>query len=198
MPGAAFCLWNDGVVRDDISPAGRIAGLVTAGCLIVAGLGFIATAWDELSCAGPDCEDWAGVAGLVSIGGLIAIGAGIRIIWTVARRPVDEEGSSLWTWGLAVVFILAALTVALLIPVATCPEGATLDPIFRVCSQDGTRTPATQWMWAKWAIALGGIVLGIAIGRLPRLIVLTALVASATWLIALGWLLQETFLRVHT
>ncbi len=116
---------------------------------------------------GPSCEDWAGAAGLVSLVSLAAIGAALRIAWTVWRRPVDPEGSSLWIWGLSVLFILAALAVALLIPVATCPSGTSLDPVFRLCIRGSERAPATQWMWAKWAIALGGIGLGIAIGKLP-------------------------------
>ena len=84
-------------MRAEISPAGRIAGFVTTGCIIVAGIAFIATSWDELTCAkGPSCEDWAGAAGIVSLLALAAIGAGLRIAWTVWRRPVDPEGSSLW------------------------------------------------------------------------------------------------------
>ena len=192
-------MWNDGPMRAEISPAGRIAGFVTAGCIIVAGIAFIATSWDELTCAkGPSCEDWAGAAGLVSLVSLAAIGAGLRIAWTVGRRPVDPEGSSLWIWGLSVLFILAALAVALLIPVATCPSGTNLDPVFRLCIRGSERIPATQWMWAKWAIAIGGIGLGIAIGKLRRIVVVSAIVTVLAWVFALTWLLRETFATTHS
>jgi hypothetical protein len=185
-------------MRAEISPVGRIAGWVTAGCLVVAGVAFIATSWDELTCAkGPSCEDWAGFAGLVSLVSLAAIGAGVRIVWTVWRRPVDPDGSSLWIWGLSVLFILAALTVALLIPVATCPSGTSLDPIFRLCIRGTERRPATQWMWAKWALAIGGIGLGIAIGKLRRFVVVSAIITALTWVFALTWLLRETFAGAH-
>jgi hypothetical protein len=178
-------------MRAEISPAGRIAGFVTAGCIIVAGTAFIATSWDELTCAkGPSCEDWAGAAGLVSLVSLAA--------WTVWRRPLDPEGSSLWIWGLSVLFILAALAVALLIPVATCPSGTNLDPVFRLCIRGTERLPATQWMWAKWAIAIGGIGIGIAIGKLRGIVVVSAILTALAWAFALTWLLRETFATMHS
>jgi hypothetical protein len=192
-------MWNDEPMRAEISPAGKIAGFVTAGCIIVAGIAFIATSWDELTCAkGPSCEDWAGAAGLVSLVSLAAIGAGLRIAWTVWRRPVDPEGSSLWIWGLSVLFILAALAVALLIPVATCPSDTSLDPVFRLCIRGNERLPATQWMWAKWAIAIGGIGIGVAIGKLRRFVVVSAIVTALAWAFALTWLLRETFAKMHS
>ena len=93
---------------------------------------------------------------------------------------------------------MAALAVALLIPVATCPSGTSLDPVFRLCIRGTERLPATEWMWAKWAIAIGGIVLGIAIGKLRRIVVVSAIVTALAWAFALTWLLRETFAKMHS
>ena len=81
---------------------------------------------------------------------------------------------------------------------ATCPSGTSLDPLFRLCIRGTERLPATQWMWAKWTIAIGGIGVGIVIGKLRRFVVVSAIVTALSWAFAVTWLLRETFAKMHS
>jgi hypothetical protein len=181
----------------EISPVGRIAGYATSGCLVLAGAAFLIASWDELTCSSDPatCEDVAGVGGLVSAVSLMVIAIGLWMAWNVRRRPVDEDGTSSWTWGLAIVFVLGVAVAATRIPEYSCPPGVHLDALFGLCITSTRRFDATSWLWLKRTVAIAGLVVGVTAIPSPRAVFLTAPLAVITWCVGLGWLLLDTMVR---
>ncbi len=173
----------------------RVARLATSFCLVVAGVAFLIASWDELTCVGDStCANKAGVAALVSIGCLIVVGGSLWRGWRLARMPADElpDGPA---WGLGILFAVGAIAIALLIPVARCPEGYHLDRIFRLCIQGTTRLPATDQTWVKWGVAVIGVAGGVAIAWMRRWLAARTVIAVLVWACGIGWLLRDTMLR---
>lgn len=173
----------------------RVARLATSFCVVVAGVAFLIASWDELTCVGDStCANKAGVAALVSIGCLIVVGGSLWRGWRLARMPADElpDGPA---WGLGVLFAVGAIAIALLIPVARCPEGYHLDRIFRLCIQGATRLPATDQTWVKWGVAVIGVGGGVAIAWMRRWLKARTVIAVLVWMLGIGWLLRDTMWR---
>lgn len=173
----------------------RVARLATPVCLIVAGVAFLVASWDELTCVGDSiCANKAGVAALVSIGCLIAVGGSLWRGWRILHTPNDElpDGPAV---GLGVVFTAGAIAIALLIPVARCPEGYHLDRIFRLCILGTTRLAATDQTWVKWVVAVVAVAGGVAIVWTRRWLAARTAIAVLVWTFGIGWLLRDTMLR---
>jgi hypothetical protein len=173
----------------------RAARLATPVCLLVAGVAFLLASWDELTCVGDSiCANKAAVAALVSIGCLVAVGWSVWRGWRIVRMPADElpDGP---TWGLGILFVAGAISIALLIPVARCPEGYHLDRIFRLCIQGTTRLAATDQTWVKWGVAVVGVAGGAAMIWMRRWLATRTVIAVAVWAFGIGWLLRDTMLR---
>jgi hypothetical protein len=173
----------------------RCAMLAPPVCLLIAAVAFLFASWDELTCVGGStCTDKAGVAALVSIACLLAIGWSLWRGWRVVRTPAAElvDGPPI---GLGVLFLLSALAVALLIPVARCPAGYHLDRIFRLCIEGSTRLAADDQTWSKYLVAVVGIAGSVAIVRMHRWLAARTVVAVAMWAFGIGWLLNDTMLR---
>ena len=181
---------------DDVSPAGRIAGLTVGACLLVSAGAFLVASWDELRCtpAGERCDDIAGVGGAVSLAAAAAAVAGVVVVAATVRRPVSGSASSAWTWGLAVLFTIGTTLIATRIPGHTCPDGIHLTPIFNTCVDGARRFDATSWQWPKRALLVSGAVVGFTLIRSPRRVWLTAPVAAITWFAGTGWLLYDTMI----
>jgi hypothetical protein len=180
--------------RAEITPAGRIAAFVTAGCLAAAGVAFLLASWDELTCRGsPDvCEDVAAGGGLVWILAFIAVGTGAAIVLATRHRPVELDGEPGWTWGLGAVFTAGVVAAAALLPSWTCPDHMHLDANFGLCIGATTRFGATSWTWLKALTAGAGFAIGFGLIRRPRWIAVTAPIAVMAWIGGLGWLLVRT------
>jgi hypothetical protein len=181
---------------EEVSFAGRLAGLTVGVCLAVSGAAFLGASWDELRCtpAGERCDDVAGVGGAVSFVALVvAIGGGAIVVRT-ARRPVLESASSAWTWGLAAIFATGTMLVALRMPGHTCPDGVHLSPVFNVCIDGARRFDATSWVWPKRLLAIAGLAIGFTLIRSSERVWLTATVAALAWFAGTGWLLYDTMI----
>jgi hypothetical protein len=173
----------------------RAARLATPACLLVAGVAFLIASWDELTCVGDStCANKAGVAALVSIGCLIAIAWSAWRGWRVVEAPADEllDGPAL---GLGILFAAGAISIALLIPVASCPDGYHLDRIFRLCIEGSTRLAAADRTSLKWVVAAVGAAGGVAIVWTRRWLGARTVIAVAVWAFGIGWLLRDTMLR---
>jgi hypothetical protein len=181
---------------EEVSPAGRVAGLTVGVCLAVSGAAFLVASWDELTCTPPGetCDDIAGIGGAVSIAALVVTIVGVAIVAMTARRPVVDSASTAWTWGLSVIFSIGVALIALRIPGHTCPEGVHLNPVFHTCIDGARRFDATSWVWPKRALLLAGFVVGFTLIRSPRRVWLTAPVAAIAWVAGTGWLLYETMI----
>jgi hypothetical protein len=179
---------------EEVAPTGRIAGLTVGACLAVSGVAFVVASWDELTCtpAGAECDDIAGIGGAVTFVALAVAIAGIAIMALTARRPVLESGSSAWTWGLAVIFSIGAILVAMRVPGHTCPDGVHLNPVFDICIDGARRFDATSWVWPKRALALAGLVAGFTVVRTTRRIWISTPGAAIAWFAGTGWLLYDT------
>ena len=173
----------------------RAARLATPVCLLVAGVAFLLASWDELTCVGDSiCANKAAVAALISISCLIAVGWSLWRFWRIVRMPTDElpDGPA---WGLGILFVAGAISIALLIPVARCPQGYHLDRIFRLCIQGTTRLAAADQTWVKWAVAVVGVAGGTAMIWMQRWLAARTVIAVAVWAFGVGWLLRDTMLR---
>ena len=171
------------------------ARLAMPACLLVAAVGFLVASWDELTCVGDSiCANKAAVAALVSIASLIAIGWSVWRGWRVVRAPADERSDGP-AWGLGVVFTAGAIAIALLIPVARCPEGYHLDRLFRLCILGPTRLAAADRTWLKWLVAAVGVAGGCAIVWMRRWLAARTVIAVLVWVVGIGWLLRDTMLR---
>ena len=108
--------------------------------------------------------------------------------------PADElpDGPA---WGLGILFVAGAISIALLIPVARCPEGYHLDRIFRLCIQGTTRLAAADQTWVKWGVAVVGVAGGTAMIWMRRWLAARTVIAVAVWALGIGWLLRDTMLR---
>lgn len=176
----------------EISREGRIAGLVTAGCLLVAGVAFPIASWDELTCRSEGCARQAGVGGLVWLGSLFALAFALATVRWIGRRPVDENGSSGWTWGLAVLSTAGAWLLVTRIPSLSCPVGYHLDVGFRLCIQGADRFDAADRVWLKSLLWAGSALLGATAIRWPRSMPWSAVAAALAWFAGTGWILHDT------
>jgi hypothetical protein len=178
----------------EISPAGRLSALVTAGCLVVTGAAYLIESWDEFTCDPSflPCAQLAGRAGLISILALFAVIIGVGIALTVRLRPVDETGGSGWTWSLGFLFALGVLDAVTRLPSWTCPGGMHLDALAQLCINQATRFDAASWLWLKRLIVIAGLAVGFTVIPRPRWTFVTAPIAGLTWLFGFGWLLVDT------
>ena len=193
---------------DPIAPGGRTAALVTAFCLVVAGVGFAWASIDELLCRGrvlgegnprtspgaqSECDAIAGLAGLVIFLGLCTVALGATIAWRVHRRDVLPEGATGWRWGEGVVTMTGIAVLATRIPGYSCPSGFELDGDFGLCISATARLDAASHGLERVLVTGAGIVLGIALARLPWIpgYVAAALTLIA-WFVGMGWLLIDT------
>jgi hypothetical protein len=181
---------------EEVAPTGRIAGLTVGACLAVSGVAFVVASWDELTCtpAGAECDDIAGIGGAVTFVALAVAIAGIAIVALTARRPVLESGSSAWTWGLAVIFSIGAILVAMRVPGHSCPDGVHLNPVFDICIDGARRFDATSWVWPKRALVLAGVVAGFTVVRTTRRIWIATPGAAIAWFGGTGWLHYDPML----
>ncbi len=183
-------------VPDDIAPAGRLAGYVTAGSLIAVGMASLVFAVPAMDCT-RGCTFSQHYAALISVTALAVTGIGFAVGWSVRRRPVAEDGDTGWTWSLGVLFILGMLLIASRVPRYTCPPGVVLDSNFGVCIDTVRlrRYPPGDWIWIKRVVVATGWLLGLTVIRSPRWVRVAAPVAAAAWLVGAGWLLVDSFVR---
>lgn len=183
-------------VPDDIAPAGRLAGFVTAACLAVVGVAFLVPSFRAMNCT-RGCTFSQHYAALITVVAIGVAGTGLAIGRAIWRRPVDVDGDTGWTWGLAALFILGMMLIASRVPQHTCPGGTWLDTNFSICIDvaRGRRFPAGDRIWLKRAIIVAGWVLGFTVIRSPRWVWVAAPLAAAAWLVGTGWLLADAFLR---
>jgi hypothetical protein len=176
--------------------AGKIAGFTTALCLMLMSAAYLAASWDELTCHPRACTPEAAKAGLVWFAALSAAALGGAIAWTVHHSPVDPEGASGWTWGLAFVFIAGTWAAVTRIPALTCPDGYHLDAGFRLCISSVDRFEATSWVWLKMLLWSASAVVALTVIRSPRAMPWSAGVAALGWFVGMGWFLHDTLLKI--
>jgi hypothetical protein len=178
-----------------ISRSGKIAGYTTSACLVGAGVAFTIASVAVVSCEGRCGIEPAlgGLALYISIPCLLlglAVGRGVR------RRPVDTEGESGWSWGIAAVLATGIAVLASRIPSLTCSQGGRLDGNFAICITASLhRYDATSWIWLKWLVLVVGIAVALVAGwwrRAPRV---TAVGAALAWAVGFGWLLADSLGR---
>jgi hypothetical protein len=187
----------------------RTSAFTVAACLAAAGVATVVLAWNELTCTaaiyeGPArtappsvCEVLAGIGGVTTLLGLVAIAGSIAIVVNVRQREVSDQGADGWRWGLAVVFTIGLLVLVTRLPSQTCPGGARLDGLFRICIDEeaGTRFDSTSWIWAKSLLAIAAPVIGFALIPRRRLGGIAVVITVAVWSVAIGWLLLDTIGR---
>jgi hypothetical protein len=182
----------------EISPEGRIAGWVTA-AVFVATAATLLVVWAEplwRPCREVEspCARRAAAAGLVSIGALVLLVAGIVIPIRLRRRPVTPGGSARYVWWLGSLFALAVCIAAWKIPAFTCERGR-FDELLGLCMHpagSSTRSsPPDRWVAMKDALVGLGLVGGLAIVLVPRWARVTAPVCALTWFGVLAWALGD-------
>ena len=182
----------------EISPQGSLAGLTFALLLIGSALAIVVASWDTLwqRCGAIEgrCVERAAGAGLLVILAVLGFVGGIVIWRRVRQRRQDPDGSSRYVWALGVVFAIGLGLVAARIPAFTCARGRFDDPL-RLCMHPPTTSEPASWLLVKQAIAVGGLVGGIAIAGTPRLVRIWIPVTIAAWLAGVGWVIQETLVR---
>jgi hypothetical protein len=177
---------------EPISRSGRLAGYATGGCLILAGCAYTIAAVAVMLCAS-GCRVASAYGGLALFVSVPVAGVGAAIVRSVARRPLDPDGSSGWTWGLGLVFAAGVAVATTRFPSFTCPSGGHLDPTLALCIRDGGRRyGATSWGWLKSLVALVGLGLGASLMRAPRVLWLAAPLAVLAWVVGFGALLADT------
>ena len=177
---------------EPISTPGRVAGYTTAGCLLIAGIAFTIAALAALPCT-RGCRVSPAYGGLALFVSLPVTLAGAAIARSVARRPLDVDGSSSWTWGLCFVFAVGVAVATTRFPSFTCSSAGHAEPALALCIEEGGRRyAATSWGWLKWLVALAGLALGASIMRSARAVRLTAPVAVVAWVVGFGLLLTDT------
>lgn len=193
---------------DPIAPAGRTAAFVTASCLVLAGLAFASASIDELFCRGrvfgggnprtslgaqSECDAIAGLAGAVILLGLGAAAAGVVIAWRVRRRGLLREGGTGWKWGEGVVTAIGLAVLATRIPRYSCPPGFDLDGDFALCISATARLDAAGHGLERMVVIGAGVVLGVALARLPWIPrYVAATITLGAWFAGMGWLLYDT------
>jgi hypothetical protein len=180
---------------EPISRPGRLAGYTTAGCLLIAGIAFTIAAVAAILCT-RGCRVFPAYGGLALFVSIPVALVGIAIARSVARRPLDVDGSSSWTWGLCFVFAAGVAVATTRFPSFTCSSGGHAEPALALCIVDGGRRyAATSWGWLKWLVALAAVALGASIMRSTRGVRLTAPVAAVAWVVGFGALLNDTLAR---
>ena len=193
---------------DPIAPGGRTAALVTAFCLVTAGMAFAWASIDELLCRGrvlgegnprtslgaqSECDAIAGHAGIVVFLGLGTVAVGAAIAWRVHRRHVLREGTTGWRWGEGAVTMIGIAVLATRIPRYSCPSGFELDGDFGLCISATARLDAASHGLERMLVTGAGIVLGIALARLPWIPrYVAAAMTLIAWFAGMGWLLIDT------
>jgi hypothetical protein len=184
--------WRD---ADPIAPAGRIAGLTTAACLVLAGVATTAAAAAAMACSSR-CQippAFGGLALFLSVPTGLAGAAAAR---SVARRPVDPEGGVGWRWGLGILFAAGVAITASRLPSLTCSPGDRLDSYFAICIDAAAhRYPASSWVWLKLIVVAAGLVVGLFVIRSIRAPRATAAATAVVWAAGVGWLLVDTLGR---
>jgi hypothetical protein len=189
-----------GWMRPPISPRGRFAAFVVAVCMIVAGIAFLVSAFDELRCPyqASVCGTTVGIAGIIIALALAAVGTGVAGLVSLRGRPLLDDGYEGWVIVEAALALVAAAVLALLVPSRTCPPGFRLYRTFRMCidpSAPERRAAAQTHISLEWLVFACGAVVALVVLRqrwLPRWI--PALLTVAIWAGAMGWLLFETVL----
>jgi hypothetical protein len=191
--------------REELEPLsvrGRAAGITAGACLALAGLGLMPSAWAALTCplGGEQgrtlCSRTVGIGGLTELFAIGLLLGGCAILWRTARRPIDPDGLSGWTWGEGIAIVASGLTIALLIPTFHCPPGYELTPVFHACHST-TMTPELilhppTWLGWKFGVTAGAVALGLIVGRWRRLPWPVASVLTVAWVGAATWYLADT------
>ena len=143
--------------------------MTIASCMVVCGVLFIVSAWDEVNCVAGEVTSSGpcGIA-LTSGGSLVAIGIvlviiGCIVLYRSIRRPVGEDGGDGWRVGQGIAVMICGGITALMIPLLRCPPGTTLSPVFRFCVNQQVSYPAPA-PGLRWKVA--AFVAGIAVGAL--------------------------------
>jgi hypothetical protein len=174
---------------DPITPAGRIAAFVTAGCCLLLGLGLGWAFVDELLCDTKGCEREAAAAALLMIIALGLVAFSVGVLRQVVKRPVQPDGFEGWYWGLGAVFFLSAFVTAVLVPAATCPQGGKPDQTLGMCLLGHDRLPMTSLAWLEWLIIAGGIGGAVLLARFRRHVWLNVAACLAAFSFATTWML---------
>ena len=181
--------WRD---ADPIAPVGRIAGLTTGACLVLAGVALAAAAAAAMACSSR-CQIPPAFGGLALFVSVPTALAGVAAARSVARRAVDPEGGVGWRWGLGMLFAVGVAITASRVPSLTCSPGDRLDSYFAICiDAAGHRYPASSWVWLKLLMVAAGLVVGLFVIRSTRVPRATAAVAAVAWFVGVGWLLVDT------
>jgi hypothetical protein len=176
---------------DPITPAGRIAAFVTAGCCLLLGLGLGAAFVDELLCDSKGCEREAAAAALMMIVALGLVALSVGVLRQVVQRPIDRDGSEGWYWGLGAVFFISAFVTAVLVPTATCPQGGEPDETLGMCLLGHDRLPMTSWVWFEWLIIAGGVGGAVVLAKFRRHVWLNVVICVAAFTSAMTWMLMR-------
>lgn len=169
--------------------------MAVAACMLVCGVLFVVSAWDELNCvageftsSGPCGIAITAAGSLVVIGILLVIIGGI-VLSRAIRRPVHEDGADGWRVAQGFIVMLCGALMGLLIPRLKCPPGTLLSPVFRFCVNQDVSYPAPSpgMRWKILAVAVG-LVIGVIMIRwrsmpiwLATVIVVAACVGTALY-----------------
>jgi hypothetical protein len=151
---------------------GKVAHVTVACCMLVCGVLFVASAWDEVNCvAGEFTSSGPCGIGIVAGGSLVVIGILLVIVGAIVlsrgvRRPVSQDAGDGWRVGQAIVVMACGALLGLMIPRLRCPPGTFLSPVFRFCVNQQVSYPAPS-PGLKWKfVAFGvGIVVGVVMIR---------------------------------
>ncbi len=169
--------------------------MAVASCMLVCGVLFVVSAWDELNCvageftsSGPCGIAITAAGSLVVIGVFLVIIGGI-VLYRAIRRPVHEDGGDGWRAAQGFIVMLCGALMGLLIPRLKCPPGTLLSPVFRFCVNQHVSYPAPSpgMKWKILAFAVG-LVIGMLMIRwrsmpiwLATVIVVAACVGTALY-----------------
>lgn len=177
-----------------ISPEGRIAGLTTSGCVMVSALAWLAVTIRIGLCT-ENCTIEPGLGGLVLLPVAVALVAAVAVFRAILDRPTDPEASSVWRFGLGVIFAVGVVAAASWIPSMTCPAGTKLS-FFQFCAgENGARLPGTSWTLQRRLLDLAGVLVGCTVIRSRRWVKVTAPIAAVVFLGGTGALLLRTLAK---
>src|SRR6476646_8016309 len=156
----------------------KVAHVTVASCMLLSGLLFLVSAWDEVNCVSGEVTSsgpcgialtWGGT--LLAVGFFMAL-IGSILLFRALRRHVAEADIAArdvaegWWTGQAVVVMICGVLLGLLIPRYDCPPGMTLTPVFKFCLNNDLVFPAPSpglpWKFAAVGV---GIVIGVVMVR---------------------------------
>ena len=178
----------------EISVEGRIAGWTTA-ALFVSTAATVLIVWSAPSwrrcptIVGP-CSRGAAAAGLLVMGAVAMLVAGIAIALRLRRRPTEAGASARYVWWLGALFAIAVWVVSWKIPAFTCERGR-FDELLERCMHPPSTSTPSRWIAAKDALLALGAVGGLAIALLPRWVRATAPIVVLTWCGVLSWVVSD-------